>query len=362
MEKLLLVAAATLVLAACGTPGAPQPPSLQLPRPVDDLAAWRNGDTVQLSWTPPQKTTDGQNIRRRGPALICRAVNVGAMTECTKVGELAPNPNSAGAKTNAATEQAGYTDILPPNLQRQNPTGFAVYAVEVLNDKGRSAGLSNQVQVPLAPTLPPPTDLKAEVTPDGIVLTWSGMLHEHEAEGLRHIYRVYRTTKGSNAETLVGEVQLSSDPRASMMDHAFEWGETYIYTVTVVTLVPQASQQQSVEVEGEDSPPLEVTAGDVFAPTAPTGLQAVFSGAGQPRFIDLTWAPNTENDLAGYNVYRATPAGTMERMNTDLVKTPAFRDRDVQPGQTYTYAVTAVDLRGNESPRSEPASERVPAL
>jgi len=32
----------------------------------------------------------------------------------------------------------------------------------------------------------------------------------------------------------------------------------------------------------------------------------------------------------------------------------------VQPGHTYSYAVTAVDVRGNQSERSEPAQESVP--
>ena len=90
------------------------------------------------------------------------------------------------------------------------------------------------------------------------------------------------------------------------------------------------------------------------------GLQAVFSGVGQKPFIDLTWAPSTETDLAGYNVYRQEAGGEAARINRELVKTPSFRDETVMPGQKYFYTVSAVDLRGNESPHSEPASEFVP--
>jgi hypothetical protein len=39
---------------------------------------------------------------------------------------------------------------------------------------------------------------------------------------------------------------------------------------------------------------------------------------------------------------------------------PAFRDARVVSGNTYFYSVSAVDLRGNESGRSEVASESVP--
>jgi fibronectin type 3 domain-containing protein len=89
-------------------------------------------------------------------------------------------------------------------------------------------------------------------------------------------------------------------------------------------------------------------------------LQAVFSGVGQQPFIDLTWAPNTDADLAGYNVYRREEGGQPVKINTELVKTPAFRDTNVQSDQTYFYSVSAVDLRGNESRRSEETSESVP--
>ena len=41
------------------------------------------------------------------------------------------------------------------------------------------------------------------------------------------------------------------------------------------------------------------------------------------------------------------------------MKTPTYRDLVTAPGE-YTYAVTAVDLRGNESAKSVEASEKAP--
>jgi fibronectin type 3 domain-containing protein len=89
-------------------------------------------------------------------------------------------------------------------------------------------------------------------------------------------------------------------------------------------------------------------------------VQAVASGVGQPAFVDLTWAPNTEPHLAGYNVYRREEGQQPAKINDELVKTPTFRDCGVASGHKYFYSVTAVDLRGNESPRSSEASESVP--
>jgi len=89
-------------------------------------------------------------------------------------------------------------------------------------------------------------------------------------------------------------------------------------------------------------------------------LQAVFSGPGQQPFIDLIWAPVADADLDGYNIYRHEEGSAPVKLNAGLVKMPAFRDAQVVSGNTYSYSVSAVDLRGNESARSGEASESVP--
>jgi len=348
--------AAVLCLAACGTPGAPRPPSLELPRPVADLAATRQGDKVTLTWTAPRQTTDKQNIRHPGPVRICRGVNATAMIECPQVAEL---PAAPAVGKGARPEQRTYTDTLPMEMQQQNPSGFATYALESLNRRGRGAGLSNQVEVPLAPTLPPPSDVRAQVTPEGVVLTWTGILHEHEAPELRHLYRVYSRTVDTPAWSVVGEVQLAADPHARFVDTGFEWEKTYLYRVVVVTSMIRGGAA-AVQVQGAPTADIQVFAHDVFPPAAPAALQAVASGVGQPPFVDLTWAPNTEADLAGYNVYRHQAGQQAVKINSELATAPAYRDRGVTSGHTYSYSVTALDLRGNESPHSAEASESVP--
>jgi len=42
------------------------------------------------------------------------------------------------------------------------------------------------------------------------------------------------------------------------------------------------------------------------------------------------------------------------------VQVSSYRDENVEAGKTYFYTVSAVDLRGNESPRSAEAHETVP--
>ena len=69
--------------------------------------------------------------------------------------------------------------------------------------------------------------------------------------------------------------------------------------------------------------------------------------------VMLQWEPNTEPDLAGYNVLRATqPGGPYTRANSAIVMATAFTDGQTVDGSTYYYVLTAVDVVGNESPHS----------
>lgn len=351
--QILIVALALLAAVSCGTPGAPMPPSLQLPQPVSDLKAVRKGDKVTLTWTGPTQTTDRTNIKGRGETRVCRNVGRAVINQCDH--PLGTMSNSGGPVPGAGT----FVDALPKQLQEENPAGFATYALESMNDRGRSAGFSNQVRVTTAPTLSPPADFRAQLTPDGPVLLWTGTLHTHGDPELGHFFRVYRRAEGTPTDAIVGEVKLRDQPEAVLADRNFDWEKTYLYRIAVVTTVTHANQLVA-EAEGDDSPALTVLVHDSFPPATPTGLQAVFSGLEQQRFIDLTWAPNTESDLAGYNVYRHLGGAAPQKINPELVKTPSFRDANVSPGNTVYYSVSAVDLRGNESGRSEEAHETVP--
>ncbi len=359
--QLHLVLTAVMCLAACGTPGVPRPPSLELARPVTDLAATRQGDKVTLAWTAPRETTDKQNIRHPGPVRICRGVNTAAMVQCPQVAELPPTP--AIAKS-AKPEQRTYADTLPMDLQQQNPTGFATYALESLNGRGRSAGLSNQVEVPLAPTLPPPDEVVADLTAQGVTvnaITTDG--RQRVPSDIKFEYHLYRRPEGATSEIDLGPEELDTADGIGLqrifVDRTIEWEKTYLYRVGAITKISRAGGPL-IEVRGEPSAEIRVLTHDIFPPAAPAGLQAVASGVGQPPFVDLTWAPNTEADLAGYNVYRHQAGQPPVKINTELEKAPAHRDREVTAGHKYFYSVTAVDLRGNESPHSLEGSESVP--
>jgi hypothetical protein len=248
--------------------------------------------------------------------------------------------------------------MLPTDLEIKEPAGEMNYAVEVLNPAGRGAGLSNQARVLLAPALPPPQDFRARVTSQGVVLTWARTaVPAGMPEALHFAVRVHRREEGGPEQVVVGEVAIGHE--AKLVDSGIQWEKIYDYYAETLSVVrePDGSEAQ---VAGDDSPTIKVVTRDVFPPAVPSGLQAVFSGPGQSPFIDLVWAPVTDADLAGYNVYRREEGTEPVKLNSEEIKAPAYRDIHVSSGKRYFYSVTSIDTRGNESAKSEEASEAVP--
>jgi hypothetical protein len=249
---------------------------------------------------------------------------------------------------------------MPGQFENDNPSAFVTYAVEALNAGGRGAGLSNRVRVSLARTLPPPRDFGARVTSQGIVLTWTSELPaKGSTQPARYVYRVYRRPEGSQQQIPAGELPAAGERSFTLTDSSIEWEKTYEYRVETVTMIHQEDRAE-VQVEGDDTPEVKVFAHDVLPPAVPSGLQAVFSGPGQRAFIDLIWAPVTDVDLEGYNVYRHEEGSAPVKVNAEPLRTPAYRDDSVVSGKNYLYSVSAIDVRGNESGRSEEAGEVVP--
>jgi hypothetical protein len=406
-----LIATALVLLISCATPGPPQPPSLDLAKPPNDLRASRTGAIVTLTWTEPTETTDRARVRRDWGVRVCRIIehalttpvearvpqtlqncdggesssgawgrpirrpdNVAEVCSSQKEGTSSWylfEPERAGGKQTAV-----YCEGLRGQYEEDNPAGAAKYAVEILNAHERGAGYSNVERVPLAPTPDSPSDLHAEAGKRGILISWTPAAPPGTANLALAGYRLQRDASASPSKVQDNRSRrlASENPAGSellliaadspsfghYLDSSFEWGKPYRYRVAAVVRVQSAAGTQLAQVQGAWSNWVEITPADVFPPSAPSGVQAVYTEAGGQRYIDLTWLPNQENDIAGYNVYRRIGTGAAVRINRELVKAPAFRDADVSTGQAYFYAVSAVDLRGNESQKSPEASESVP--
>jgi hypothetical protein len=343
-----------LAAAGCGAPGAPQPPSLGIPKPVSDLRAARKGDDVTLTWTASTETTDGELIRKAGKMAVLRSLVGGTSApQWQTISQLTLPP---ALKQDQAAQES-LKDAVEPLLR--SGADFATYSLLTQSDSGKSAGSSNQASVPLVSTPLTPPLVNAVPVPSGISISWDQAWppQNHTHLTTQYIYRIMRREEGAKTMVVVKDVEVTSQAM-TLIDTGIEWQKHYEYWIIPVTLWQGAGKKG--EVEGVDSPVVSVFANDTFPPEIPVGLEAVFSGAMEQPAIDLSWTPDTEPDLAGYNVYRHLENQPPVKINSELVKTSAFRDAQVSRGAKYYYSVSAVDMRGNESARSAEASESVP--
>jgi len=74
----------------------------------------------------------------------------------------------------------------------------------------------------------------------------------------------------------------------------------------------------------------------------------------------LTWNPNTDADLAGYKIYRATASGAYgAALATVPVGTVTYQAMGLSANTTYFFVITAYDSAGNESSFSNEVSKSI---
>ncbi len=327
---------AGVLMGACGIPGEPLPPLLEIPAPASDLSAVQVGAQIQLRWSRPQLTTEGTRVR-----FLDRIELHGAF--------LPPQTDLAGFPDQAqllATLTAGEISDAPPQIVYHLPLSAAqvgqkvFLAVKAINHKGRDAGFSNAVALEVVDLPDPPQELQASLEETAIRLRWKAAPQSvfGGPAPLPDGYQVFRSdSQASPAAERVGTAD-----SAAYEDTSFQLGSTYVYSV------------RAFVTRGESTaltPPsavLEVAAVDRFPPAAPRNVR----GVTVPGAIELVWTPNSEPDLAGYNVYRSS-GDSFTKLNPELLPIPVFRDPVASAGARYTYCVSASDKNGNESSFSE---------
>ena len=117
-----------------------------------------------------------------------------------------------------------------------------------------------------------------------------------------------------------------------------------------------ASVNTATATQGNNSTTITVKSGGITRTVNVTlTLNAPSSSS-----VTLTWNANTESDLAGYRVYRATSSGTYGAPITTIQgNTTSYIATGLQFGTTYFFVVTAFDIAGNESAYSNEVSKSI---
>lgn len=379
--------AASLTL-GCGLAAAPQPPSLHLPKPVQDLQAVRIGNHLQLTWTTPKATTDGLKLTTPVPMRICVQSTGFA---CSPVATIATPPG-----------KAAHSDYALPAPFTQGPPHALLVQVEALNAKGKFAAPSNIARTWAGVAPPQVTSFTAQTASQGVLLRWQpapmppGTVLELQrtllvppppvpgvAQTARPTPTPHAQKKSSSPAAPVQTLRVLPladpaqpgtlrDPGAAF-DASIQWGATYRYTAARVLQAAPSAHVASLRISSDPSAAVTIQALDTFPPAVPTGLAAVLISAamngGHPA-VALSWIANREVDFAQYRVFRSdlgsnAPATQIAPAphapaSTHIV-TPIYQDASVAPGHSYAYSVSAVDIYGNASASSAAVRVSIPA-
>jgi hypothetical protein len=360
-ERSWIVLAVLLALPGCGKRLDPLPPILVVPARPEPLGVVQEGSDVVVRFPFPSKTAQGD------PLTALRKVTIYREVQPVREGVVLPAAPTGPAREREEKEFRArsvvvaelsrdelddltvggdvlYRDSLLP-LYREKRLGrvHLRYAVTATREKKLVSELSPIADI--VPVIPPgrPLFLRATDEENRVCLDW--LPPEEMLDGSRPAqagaYAVYR--KLAADEWYEGPIAVVKET-TSYVDEGIRPGRHYLYTVRA------APTDQKPLILGPAADEVPVDTRDVFPPPAPTGFLVLREAEG----VRLVWNPVLVPDLAAYRVYRKEPGATAWTKVADGLKETLWFDPGRRPEGTR-YAVSAVDLSGNESPLSEEA-------
>ena len=336
-----------VILTSCARIADPKPPERRVPEVVRDLEARQVGGEIILTFSLPERNTDGK-------APTVRSLEIFRITEKA---EADSPPVLNDLREENFLEQAAHAFSIPAarfnEYMRRNV--FTIrdtprtmsgesfyslrfrYAVVFVNEKGQAAGLGKQAFVQPVVLPPAPEGLSAVVTENGVQITWAAVQENiNVAQPFRVAYNIYRSEKpGEFTETPINVAPL---PGAEYFDGDFQFGENYYYAVSVVAISASMAESALSEI-------LKVEARDVFPPEPPGNFTAVAENG----MITLFWMPSPSVDLAGYRIFRRNRTESIRSLLEEIITGISYRDKNVGTDVDYIYEIQAVDGHGNTS-------------
>jgi hypothetical protein len=355
---------AAVLCLSCGRKGSIFPPLVLVPQTIETLTPGQRGDQVVLEWPAPTVFINGNPLP---PSVVTEiwmlsspAAAVPVPTDPADFPKKARKVAVLDVFGRPVSIEAKPAPPAPPNTPivklhhwewTLSPSERA--SVRLTFGLRTKAGRKDFSEFRFADWLPrpipvPPANLKATVFRDRIEIRWAppSVNMDGSKPPLLLGYHLYRTDPGG-APVLLGTTTAAE---TFFNDPSFEFGLIYAYRVRALT------GEETALLESEDSAVLEVAPVDVFPPSPPTGLTSVTATG----LITLFWEPSPEADVAGYRVWRRMAGEKVFRaLNPAAIVENTFSDASVEKGRRYEYAVSAVDRRGNESPRTAAINESI---
>lgn len=337
LGSLGLILALAVLLLGCGVKSAPLPATQVAPPPPVDLAARAVENGVEVSFTvPTADSSDKQVVEAR---LHYAYLPKEGDPDCPPCPPRLRHYYELNLAKQMGRLEGGRFIYLDTKVPMDNQ---AVYQVNLVDARGRAgvvSGLARALRVGLPAV---PQGLVAELGDRQVDLSWKPVdtLENGQPTSDKIGYIMYRKEGGLPPRAL-NERPMS---QTGLLDRSVAPGQTYAYQVAAARIIG------SYLVVGRPSPWIEASARSLQPPSPPTGLV----GASLADGIYLRFTPSPQQDIAGYNIMRATAKeGPWTQINPVLNRDNTFVDKDVKVGATYYYRVVAVNDGGLTSQPSE---------
>jgi hypothetical protein len=333
------------------------PPVEKVQQRTELVEGTQQGNEVILSWPAPVRNAPDSSVQSIRRIDVYRLAEKPDAPRALTEDEFAARATLVGSVAYDQIRNAGDRLTYHDALELAGEPTRLRYAVRYVNASGQRAAFSNFLLIePAARVAQAPVLQSTEVTESSIVVAWQPPSANIDGSTPVNLlgYNVYRMDE---SQSTPGPTPINSElvNGTQFADRTFKFGAQYRYIVRAVSLGTEGAQ-----VESLNSNILAVSPRDIFAPSAPRGLDVTAA----PGRLSGFFAANVESDIAGYNVYRSTdpdlPKDQWTKLNSTLLTRTTFQDDKVESGKRYYYYVKAVDTAGNVSPPSEVKTEVAP--
>jgi len=322
----------------------PVPPQTIVPEAVNDLVYTVSDKGVDLTWTYPIKTIKGDPIDNIATFELYRAeIPLEDYCGSCPIPFAAPINVDAGAPVDGAKRRKA---TFSEDMLRGGHKYF--FKVKSRTSWWAESADSNIITFTWSKPAAAPQGLSAVAKDREIGLSWQPVTTNADGSALENPvrYQVLRSLGGGEMEKVGKLVE-----KTSYLDRHVLNGKKYFYAVQTVMIL------NDDKVDGAVSAKVAAVPVDLTPPLIPAGVTAVRTDVG----IKIFWDKNTDEDVAGYRVYRR-PADkdTYTLLGEVAPQYVLYVDSSAGDSVRYYYAVTAIDSSTppNESAKSREATIR----
>lgn len=327
---------------ACGKLGPLSIPKRPLPLPVTTVELDQRENMIIVSWTFPKTLQDQTTLLQPVKVTHFEIWHTDKALDKKPFSKLAKRLKRLSGTELPAAQNDRFELSFPFPADRLDSVThrFAIryrYDGEVSEF---SEVFTHQAILPARPI----TDLAIREEGRHLLLNWGRPQLNIEGKPLKELVGYHVYTQKKEAKGWGADERISKKP---ILEEGFELlssdieGE-YRFRVTALS---------SDRIESDFSNAVTALVIDDKPPLRPTNLLCL----SYDDHIILTWRSSNEQDFDQFRILRRKNGNEPFTLLAEGVKTTFYRDYKVKKGQTYTYVVTTVDKKGNESGESEPA-------